>query len=175
MPSQFLIDVTELLSHQIEPRKIEISGTLSDVRLGDKEVEFVGPVIFSGRVENVVTGIVASGVIKARIRLECFRCLEEYEYLMDLELSEMFEFAGQKEVDSEGYFVNDHKIDLEPLIRETVIFGIPIKQLCREDCRGMCPVCGINLNAEQCSCAKPEADERWAKLQDLLTKDSHLD
>jgi uncharacterized protein len=59
---------------------------------------------------------------------------------------------------------------LEDVLREQVLLAAPVKAICREDCRGLCSHCGRNLNAEQCSCAEPLVDPRWATLKELRSK-----
>jgi uncharacterized protein len=59
---------------------------------------------------------------------------------------------------------------LEDALREQVLLALPIKAICRDDCKGLCPHCGRNLNTEQCSCAEPLEDPRWAALKDIRGK-----
>jgi uncharacterized protein len=59
---------------------------------------------------------------------------------------------------------------LEDALREQVLLALPLKVICREDCRGLCPHCGTNLNIGQCSCAEPAEDPRWAALKDIRSK-----
>jgi len=60
------------------------------------------------------------------------------------------------------------EVDLNPYIEENLILSIPMKMLCREDCKGICPGCGADLNHEVCRCGRSEIDPRWKKLKDLL-------
>jgi uncharacterized protein len=59
---------------------------------------------------------------------------------------------------------------LEDAVREQVLLAVPLKVICREDCKGLCPHCGANLNLEQCSCSEPVEDPRWTALKDLRSK-----
>ncbi len=124
--------------------------------------------------------IAVSGKLQARLGLVCGRCLEPYHQGVDqkLELFLLPHREGQEEEDevelSErdmvvGYY-RDRVIDLGELVREQFVLGIPMKRVCREACKGLCPRCGINKNRESCECTaeEHEPDPRLAGLGRLL-------
>lgn len=115
------------------------------------------------------------GIVRLPVEEECSRCLN----LFDAELSGDFSFivkTGSPEVDAatvaedEIIYINTHEpvIDLTDTIRQSLVLAIPMKPLCSEDCRGLCPNCGANLNEETCECRLEDTDERWDGLKDLL-------
>ena len=61
-------------------------------------------------------------------------------------------------------------LQLEDVLREQVLLAVPLKVVCRDDCKGLCPSCGVNRNAESCSCAPPLGDPRWSALKDIREK-----
>jgi len=69
--------------------------------------------------------------------------------------------------DMDVYTYVGEEVDLEPLLREQIILAVPFAPLCREDCKGLCPTCGIDLNAGNCTCDRRPADPRWAALKNL--------
>ena len=83
------------------------------------------------------------------------------------------ELAGDEvEVDEEDmdvYSYEGEEVDLEPLLREQIILAVPFAPLCSEDCKGLCPVCGIDLNTGDCTCDRTPIDPRWAALKNLKT------
>jgi uncharacterized protein len=68
-----------------------------------------------------------------------------------------------------GYYQGDGLL-LEDVLREQVLLALPLKVTCREDCKGLCPECGKNLNQEQCSCSREVEDPRWAALKDVRSR-----
>jgi uncharacterized protein len=106
--------------------------------------------------------------------LECGRCLEEYVYALEAPI-ELWVIVGG-EPDSEerenvievpagaGY------ADLTGHVRSELLLQVPLKQLCRADCRGLCPVCGANLNSAPCGCRAESHDARWEDLRNLKEK-----
>ena len=77
--------------------------------------------------------------------------------------------AAEAEV---GYYQGEGLL-LEDVLREQVLLALPLKAICRDDCRGLCPHCGKNLNLEQCDCAEPMEDPRWSALKDIREKLQH--
>ena len=71
-----------------------------------------------------------------------------------------------------GYYQGEG-ILLEDVLREQVLLALPLKSTCREDCKGLCPQCGKNLNQEPCSCSEPAEDPRWAVLKDIRERLEH--
>jgi uncharacterized protein len=71
-----------------------------------------------------------------------------------------------------SYYQGDGLL-LEDAVREQVLLALPLKAVCREDCRGLCPKCGAYLNEEQCSCKEHVEDPRWAALKDIRSKLNH--
>ena len=83
------------------------------------------------------------------------------------------EGAQVREEDLDVFPFDGEKIDLEPVFREQFVLAVPFAPLCREDCKGLCPHCGTNLNLEQCSCSEPMEDPRWAALKEIRGKLEH--
>lgn len=64
-------------------------------------------------------------------------------------------------------FLEEEKINVAGLVRENVLLALPVQPLCDDDCRGLCPRCGANLNRGPCSCSTTHRDPRWGKLESL--------
>ena len=124
------------------------------------------------------------GRVQTRLELTCSRCLEPFilpvDAPFDLRYHPQADNAGTGEAEREieeddltTAFYENEQIDLGHLMREQFYLSLPMKPLCRDDCRGLCPVCGTNLNREQCDC-KPEWDDpRLAALKALQDKHQH--
>ena len=122
------------------------------------------------------------GRVSAELELQCARCLEpvpqEVERKFDLLYRPQGADAGKEELsvtDAEaeiGYYQGEGLL-LEDALREQVLLALPLKVICREDCKGLCPHCGTNLNLGQCSCAEPADDPRWSALKEIRSKLDH--
>jgi uncharacterized protein len=116
------------------------------------------------------------GTVATELELLCSRCLEPFRLSIAAPFDQRYLPASEastdveREVDDEdletGYYRND-EIDLKDLLREQFYLALPMKPLCREDCRGLCPQCGTNLNTSTCDCAPVWEDPRLAALKGL--------
>jgi len=117
------------------------------------------------------------GNLETELELACSRCLEPYRFplsaafdLRYLSASSATFAEGEHEMeedDLEISYYRDEQIDLNELLREQFYLALPMKPLCREDCRGLCPQCGTNLNTSTCGCAPTWDDPRLAALKGL--------
>lgn len=100
---------------------------------------------------------------------ECGRCLKPLPVPLHAKFAELYA-SSQRHVTESGLILpEDGHIDLEPLAREYLILEIPINQICKEDCKGLCPVCGENLNLRDCGHRSEDIDPRFSVLKDLLS------
>jgi uncharacterized protein len=131
-----------------------------------------------GRVSLTRTdrGILVESVLNTEVELTCSRCLELFRYPLTLKITE--EYFPTVDVvsgtplaipDELGSFTIDenHELDLTEAVHQYALLAVPMKPLCRQDCAGLCPVCGQNLNLGECQCLPQEADPRWAKLRQI--------
>lgn len=121
------------------------------------------------------TEIFISGAIDAVTTAECSRCAEEFELpshrpfryvLAPRAIGDDKDF-GLKAEDLELSFYNGEEVDLTPLVREQALLALAERPLCREDCRGLCPQCGANLNHSDCGCSPAGLDTRFSVLRTL--------
>lgn len=149
-----------------------------DYTVDFSDVEYMGeyplkkPVIIEGKVTNRA-GLVTLYLSMVYVfSAPCDRCglPTETEYKVTLEKSLAPEIAGEDNEDI--ILVEDMKLDLDELVYTEIIISLPMKHLCRKDCKGICSSCGKNLNEEECSCNKKQIDPRLQALADLLKEEN---
>jgi uncharacterized protein len=123
----------------------------------------------SARFGRTPQGLVAEVALSGRTDAECARCLDEFELPVATEFTELFAFDERSTTESHLLVPANHQIDLAPLAWEYLLLDEPITPLCRPDCKGLCPVCGVNWNREQCEHQnQTPIDPRLAGLKDLI-------
>ena len=181
------LDIKELELHPIDFKE-EFQPDVID--LGD-EVRQRSPLKTAGRAElveehhgkhKIIKDIRLRGQLSAGFEMSCARCLDPVaqEVRRDFELlyRPLGVDAGRDELsvtDAEaeiGYYQGEGLL-LEDVLREQVLLALPLKVTCREDCKGLCPHCGKNLNQDQCSCAVPLEDPRWSALKEIRDRLGH--
>ena len=168
-----LIDLSRVES---EPLRFAEQLTLDPETIDPDRV--VGPVevCLEGLVTRSATGVTASGRCEAHARLACTRCLAPIEWsnadAFDVELRSNAdgptdEDVGLDETEMDVIFLDDDRFDTTDLAAEQVLLALPMRLVCRDDCAGLCPRCGADLNQEGACTCEPEADPRWEALRNL--------
>lgn len=147
------------------------------LELHDNEVRLAGPISGQVRLHRTNQGIFVDGAAELPVELECTRCLKTFTTTFDVPLREQFyptidvnTGAPLEAPDDELVFPIDHNhlLDLREAIRQNLVLALPMQTLCQEDCAGLCPQCGHDLNEGPCDCVPETADDRFSALRQLL-------
>lgn len=126
------------------------------------------------RLESVHEGILVTGTADADLVGECSRCLDPIQEGLTVDLQELFLTASDGGGDEERLVVHD-TVDLEPVLRDAVVTALPFQPVCRPDCQGLCPDCGIRLEEAPADHVHDQVDPRWAALAALTSTVSSVD
>ena len=167
--------------HELERRHIEFEATFDpgDLSLPDNwrladTLRAEGAAELLGRNDSRTIRI--SGRIEGKLENSCARCLEPIETevsgKLDLFFHPMAEIARSEEHaissdDADVGFYEEPGLPLADVVREQLSLWLPMRELCREDCRGLCPRCGVNRNRERCDCKEELNDSRWDALRQM--------
>ncbi len=193
LPPQFPCSRFLFYAHNMEFRILELEREPADFDLNlapgaidyGEEAEQVAPLATSGRAEvihehrgpkDVVADIRLKGSYAGKFQLPCARCLEPVEIPVSAEFDLVFRplradadapersiTASETEI---GYYQKDSLL-LEDVLREQVLLSLPVRTLCKPDCKGLCPHCGANRNLQPCSCDEGSNAPRWEALTGL--------
>ena len=192
-----IYNVAQLMKEPVgSTRKLEVSTPVLQLSDGsepgdDAQVlearDVTGPV----KITRLTRDLLVQGEVTGQVTLECSRCLvpvtvpvsahleEEYQPTIEVETGRPVH-REEFEVDDSFFRISaNHEVDLTEPVRQAMLVEMPLKPLCREDCKGLCPQCGANLNEGPCDCETDTEDNRWAalrelKLEDLPAGDSNL-
>jgi uncharacterized protein len=139
---------------------VEVSAPIPEMAISDAWVPDEAEVSFSGAIESVIGGAVVRGRIRAPFEGTCRRCLEAARGVLEIDVHEICTDEADADL---SYPIGSDWLDLEPIVHDACILELPIAPLCRQDCQGLCPLCGANHNHETCSC-EAAADPRWSAL-----------
>lgn len=152
-----------------------------EVDLGEEAARVTGETGVKGRASKKGEEVRLRGSIRTTIEVGCDRCLAPRDAPLEVEFDTSFIPQSAEAAESENVELlaenmglaayEGDAIDLDELVREQVLLALPSRHLCREDCKGLCPTCGADLNAEHCTCEQREVDPRWAALADWKNKD----
>ena len=135
------------------------------------------------RVTRLSRDLLVQGDVSADIHVVCSRCLDEFNLPVQGVLEEQFQPTIDVETgrpvqrqpfeeDDTAFNISaNHEMDLTEPIRQSLLVALPLKPLCKDDCKGLCPQCGANLNDGPCGCEIENVDNRWAALRELKLED----
>ncbi|MDT4997683.1 MAG: hypothetical protein QOD45_1751 [Pseudonocardiales bacterium] len=123
------------------------------------------------QLQSVTEGVLVTGTVTAPLVGECGRCLDPVSEDLVVELCELFAYPDSAtdettELD-EVHRIDHDLVDVEPVVRDAVVLSLPWTPLCRADCAGLCPTCGVDLNLEPHEHPEEQLDPRWAALAEL--------
>ncbi|HSL72981.1 MAG TPA: DUF177 domain-containing protein [Ilumatobacteraceae bacterium] len=166
MADPLRINAVELLRQPGAVRTITV-----DVDPGSIEAQherLTGDLHVDLRLEALNDGITVIGTVSAPWATECRRCLVAVSGVAVVPVDELYQVQPLAE---EAYLIEDGQLDLVPLVRETALIELDLERLCRDDCAGLCPVCGIDRNDASCDCDTSISDDRWAALEGFVPDD----
>jgi len=128
---------------------------------------FTSPVKVRGRVINKAGVVSVEATASFDLSLECDRCADAITTHFDIPIEHVLVTELNDDTNDELILLESLRFDLDRLVSDDIFLSLPSKFLCRDDCKGVCPICGQNLNVSQCSCKKP-VDPRLEALKQLL-------
>ena len=144
--------------------------------LDDEHARLVEHTQVTGRLKRSGHEVRLEGTIKALAEIDCDRCLTRVSIPVEADFDVTYVPAADyvegeaAELHAEDLGLSVYEgevIDIDELVREQVLLALPTRALCREDCKGLCPVCGANRNEKSCECEPHETDPRWTALKDI--------
>ena len=141
-----------------------IEENTQDFTFHGENIKFLAPLKVKGEITNSGEIFTVDGSFETKLGLQCGRCLEEFVLPMEVAFDAAFALASE---DEEIRLLDGDEIILDEILNEALLLDLPLKFLCNEECKGLCPQCGCNQNEKTCSCTKP-IDPRLGVLAELL-------
>ncbi len=163
-----IIDVSKLLMS--DGISIELERELSlDSRLFDElDISIDTPVKIKGDIKSISSMLYLTLGISASYTAKCSRCLKDTTEDLSFTINEVFSKPGLENENDDVIILDSNEIDLKDIVVQALFCAVPITSLCSSDCKGLCPICGCNLNIESCNCEEEDIDPRLAVLKDFL-------
>ncbi len=160
-----LIAIPDKLFAVAESLSFEGKYNLASLTHCSNEYHFTKPLSYAVQISNTGGALYVGGSVEGVAVVDCVRCLESASYHICGEVEGYFlisapeQEATEEDMDDYEILPENHVIDLEPLLRAALILEMPLSPLCSDDCKGLCPRCGANLNKEACICQPEESFE----------------
>ncbi len=148
--------------------EFDCSKTIESIIVAGEKFEFISPLKVIGTMMHTGEDFIVKGQVKAKYKALCNRC--SAVVINDLQFGFMEEFSKQEDEDyPDRYVYANNDIDLEVMLINNISLMIPMKHVCTEDCKGLCPVCGGNLNDKDCNCIEDKImnSSPFAKIKEI--------
>ena len=142
----------------------------------DERIQVAEPAMVTGKVRLSGNDLFVNGHVETRAQIECDRCLKPVElpfsadFALEYITGDEYESSATAELTEDQLLIavfDGKGIDVDEVVKEQILLAVPTRMLCREDCKGICPECGKDLNTGECGCVKDDIDPRWAALKNL--------
>ena len=163
-----ILDVSQLIQNDGAIKDLDFSLKLDDTFFNGQDIVFETPFYLKGAVKNIAGVLYLNLVANVSFKTQCARCLDSVSVHHSFEVSEVFSKTELNDTDDDVTVLESGNIDLSEIVDRAFVGSIPINYLCSEDCKGLCPTCGINLNNDGCLCADEYTDPRLAALKEFL-------
>ena len=176
----------DLFEKSLDEGSVTLEVDADELDISNDEISFDGPVrviLDLNRNDDLVN---VSGTVKTTLVLQCSRCLDSFKHGTYGELSFVVRRSKQSEstpdvmykeneIDEDNLIIINHdekKLDISDFVRDAVLLSVPLKPVCSEQCKGLCPVCGQNLKKLECGCSETRIDPRWQSLGGIFKNEN---
>lgn len=160
-----VIDISQIITNDGAVRQIDGVTESDGVLFNGQDIRFSAPISVRGEIKNVSGVLCLELDCSAEFDTQCARCTDDIHETLNFHVSERL---AKEASDDDIIVIGSHEFDLDETVMKSFCSELPINYVCSEDCKGLCHVCGCNLNREQCDCEDDYIDPRLAALKDFL-------
>ncbi|KRQ86947.1 hypothetical protein ABG79_01137 [Caloramator mitchellensis] len=161
------LDVSELIRKKTSQKSFDVLFKIDKFQRDDMMVVFRTPIHFKGIAHYDGQIIIVRAKVETMIETICSRCLKPVDYPLEFDFEETF----SKQQGEDIYPIIEDRIELDDAIFDNLILSLPLRVLCNENCKGLCPICGQDLNQGQCDCHSDSIDPRLETLKQFFKGD----
>jgi len=161
------VQISDIISGKDRNKKIDYKFQIPQFDFEGDKIQSVGSCEVVGIISSDSDILILNAEIKVDLEMICSRCLDTFIYPIDIDIEERFT-TNSKSLEDEAIIVFDDVLDITQIVETSIISTLPIKRVCKENCKGLCQECGCNLNSNTCSCNKEDVDIRFESLRGLF-------
>ena len=162
-----ILDLSSILNVPGEELSVHGTTKIEPLEFGGNYYHLPSPIEIEGNVKNMGTSLILDLSISGSLQTNCDRCTKEIIVPFSFQINETLVSEKNKKEDDDSIVVGN-MLDISDILQANILSNLSMKYLCKEDCKGLCPKCGKDLNIEACNCGQKEIDPRLLKLKKLL-------
>ena len=150
------INISELLKNEVACLKIEFNDKVKGLEETINGCNITENINFKGTLTKIKGILHLNGIIMFKYNIDCYRCLENINSSMSINISEDILDASRVSHSDDAFTYEGYYLDMDVILMNYIMINLPMRQLCSEECKGLCPTCGQNLNEGKCRCNRDE-------------------
>ena len=162
------INVAEIQKKLVGEKHLRFELSAQELDITPQELRLLGPVQMEGTMSNVGDVLLLRAELEASVECVCGRCLKVFSTATSADVLEKYYPRASANPEEDAFVYDSDVIDITEPLRESLLLAEPIQALCKQDCRGLCPVCGADLNDGDCGCDRFTVDPRLAALKQFI-------
>lgn len=164
-----ILELSDIIKNDNGQMSIDCDADIRGADFLGEDFVFTEPVHIVGRVTNNTKNLELEAKAEGKMRVRCARCAKEFVTGFAFPIDEILvREGGEIDADSEAIVFSGSEVELDDIIINNFLMNVEGRYLCSEDCKGLCPVCGCDLNEGSCDCDRENIDPRWAKLAEIM-------
>ena len=162
------INVAQIKKRLVGEKTLAFDLESAELEISPEEMGIIGTVKLVGSMSNAGDVLLLQAHMECQVQRTCGRCLQEFVGVTKAEVVEKFYPASADNIENDAFVYDSDVIDITEPLREGLLLAEPMQALCKPDCRGLCPVCGADLNDGDCGCDRLTVDPRLAALKQFI-------
>ena len=162
------INVAEIKKHLTGNKSLLFDVEPAELDISEEDLNIDGLIHITGEISNAGDVLLLQARVSAMVERTCSRCLKEFTAESFADVVEKYYPSGSPGVENDAYVYEADIVDITEPLRESLLLAEPLRALCKEDCLGICPVCGADRNVHPCSCDTSTIDPRLAALKQFI-------
>ncbi len=159
-----LVNVSELLRRPGNDKDLKLALLPIDLDIDEPRINAIDSLQAALHIQSLTDGVVVTGTLSVPWHDTCRRCLEDIDTTTVAVIHELYQ---EHVTNEEAFPIVGYQLDLQTMLRQLALLELPLAALCRPDCAGLCPTCGIDRNLESCKCDSTVRDARFSVLDEL--------
>ena len=169
-----LLMISEALRRTGDKFSFTLAEQPENTAFGTRELVFESPLTVTGSYVFDGDAFLVEGQAQTVLKSQCARCTKQFSEPVAFTFEERFIKAADWQEDSDLYSFTGETLELTQAVMDNFYLSLPLISLCREDCRGLCPVCGCNRNETECACAQLRPNNAFAALESIAIADKEV-
>lgn len=167
-----MVNISDILGKKGERISFSSAENITNVNDYPAITAFIGPVNIKGTAENTGGAVNIEAEGKVTVTMPCDRCVKDVDIELNFTMEETYVASGNASENDESY--SGSSVCLDGAVKKSILSSLPMKVLCSEDCKGLCPQCGKDLNTGECGCKTDYIDPRFESLRSLFNVDKEV-